>query len=148
MEAAVKRGVQIHVIAAGKSDVLMAKQAERYLYRWLLKNRIALYEYQSNILHGKVSCADGKWATVGSFNINFISAYASIELNLEILNEKFAATIKQELLEVIEKESIPVTESDSQKKYGWAARAWQKTCYTSIRLLFVLFTFYFKQRRN
>ncbi len=148
MEAAVKRGVQIHVIAAGKSDVLMAKQAERYLYRWLLKNQIALYEYQSNILHGKVSCADGKWATVGSFNINFISAYASIELNLEILNETFAATIKQELLEVIEKESIAVTESESQQKYGWAARAWQKTCYTSIRLLFVLFTFYFKQRRN
>lgn len=148
MENAVKRGVKIYVIAAGKSDVWMAKEAERYLYRWLLKNKISLYEYQSNVLHGKISCSDGKWATVGSFNINFISAYASIELNLEILDEQFAAKVKQELLEIIEQESVPVTESESQQKYGWAARAWQKTCYTSIRLIFVLFTFYFKQRRN
>jgi cardiolipin synthase len=99
-------------------------------------------------LHGKISCADGKWATIGSFNINFISAYASIELNLEILDEKFATNVKQELLEIIEKESVPVTESEAHQKYGWAARAWQKICYTSIRLIFVLFTFYFKQRRN
>jgi cardiolipin synthase len=148
MENAVKRGVKIYVIAAGKSDVWMAKEAERYLYRWLLKNRISLFEYQSNVLHGKISCADGKWATVGSFNINFISAYASIELNLEILDEKFAANVKQELVEIIQEESVPVTESESQQKYGWAARAWQKICYTSIRLIFVLFTFYFKQRRN
>ncbi|MCG7750765.1 phospholipase D-like domain-containing protein [Flavihumibacter cheonanensis] len=148
MENAVKRGVKIYVIAAGKSDVWMAKEAERYLYRWLLKNKISLFEYQSNVLHGKISCADEKWATVGSFNINFISAYASIELNLEVLDEKFTAHVKQELLEIIQQESVPVTESEAQQKYGWAARAWQKICYTSIRLIFVLFTFYFKQRRN
>lgn len=148
MEDAVKRGVSIHVIAAGKSDVHMAKHAERYLYRWLLKSNVALYEYQSNVLHGKISCCDGRWATVGSFNINFISAYASIELNLEILDETFATEIKKELLEIIDHESISLTEKESQFKYGFFARAWQKICYTSIRLIFVLFTFYYKQRHK
>jgi cardiolipin synthase len=148
MGAAVKRGVKIYVIAAGKSDVWMAKQAERYLYRWLLKNNVHLYEYQSNVLHGKISCADGRWATIGSFNINFISAYASIELNLEVLDEKFAGEVKKQFLDIMEKESISLTEKENQQQYGIAARAWQKICYTSIRLLFVLFTFYYKQRRK
>lgn len=148
MGAAVKRGVKIYVIAAGKSDVLMAKQAERYLYRWLLKNKVHLYEYQSNVLHGKISCADGKWATIGSFNINFISAYASIELNLEVLDEQFAGEVKKQFLDIMDKESISLTENENLQQYGMAARAWQKICYTSIRLLFVLFTFYYKQRRK
>lgn len=147
LAAAVKRGVQVHVIAAGKSDIGVAKQAERYLYRWLLKNKVHLFEYQSNILHGKISCADGKWATVGSFNINFISAYASIELNLEVLDETFAGEVKKQFLKIINDESLPVTELESQRQYGILSRIWQKICYTSIRLIFFLFTFYYRQRR-
>ncbi len=148
MAAAVKRGVKIYVIAAGKSDVIMAKEAERYLYRWLLKNNVQLYEYQSSVLHGKISCADGKWATVGSFNINFISAYASIELNLEVLDESFAAAVKEQFIAIINNESVSLTGVGALQQFGLFARIWQKICYTSIRLLFVLFTFYYKQRRN
>lgn len=147
MAAASKRGVRIRMIAAGKSDVAMAKNAERYLYRWLLKNKVELYEYQANILHGKISCADRKWATVGSFNLNFISAYASIELNLDVLNEDFACTVQSELEEIINRQCIPITEQEWSRHYNLFQRAWQKISYNLIRLIFFLFTFYFKQRK-
>ena len=39
---AVKRGVTIRVIAAGSSDVMIAKHAERWLYDWLLRRGIEL----------------------------------------------------------------------------------------------------------
>ncbi|MFD2525736.1 phosphatidylserine/phosphatidylglycerophosphate/cardiolipin synthase family protein [Flavihumibacter stibioxidans] len=147
MAAASKRGVRIRMIAAGKSDVMLAKNAERYLYRWLLKNRVELYEYQASILHGKISCADGKWATVGSFNINFISAYASIELNLDVLDDDFSCTVQNELEEIISHHCIPITEQEWSQHYNLFQRAWQKFSYDLIRLIFFLFTFYFKQRR-
>lgn len=147
LAAASRRGVRIRMIAAGKSDVVMAKNAERYLYRWLLRNKVELYEYQSNILHGKISCADGQWATVGSFNINFISAYASIELNLDVLDEGFAQNVKAQLEEIIQHDCELITEQDWSRHYNIFQRALQKVSYDLIRLIFFLFTFYFKQKK-
>lgn len=147
MAAASRRGVRIRMIAAGKSDVAMAKNAERYLYRWLLKNKVELFEYQANILHGKISCADGQWATVGSFNINFISAYASIEMNLDVLDDDFACIVQSELEEIIRHQCIPITEQEWSQHYNLFQRAWQKFSYDLIRLIFFLFTFYFRQRK-
>ena len=65
------------------------KNAERWMYDWLLRNNIELYEYQASVLHAKVAVCDGEWATVGSYNINKISAYASIELNLDVRGANF-----------------------------------------------------------
>ena len=52
---AIKRGVSVKVIAAGSSDVMLAKHAERWLYDWLLRKGVELYEYQQNVLHGKLA---------------------------------------------------------------------------------------------
>ncbi len=144
---AAARGVKIHIIAAGKSDVGLAKQAERYLYRWLLRNNISLYEYQASILHGKISCFDAKYTTVGSYNINFISAYASIELNLDIHDETFSCDVQSQLQEIIRKDCVAITESEWQKHYTLFQRFLQRSSYDIIRLVFFLFTFYFKQRK-
>ncbi|MEJ0105931.1 MAG: phospholipase D-like domain-containing protein [Bacteroidota bacterium] len=54
------------------------------MYDWLLRNNIELYEYQASILHAKVAACDDELLTIGSYNINNISAYASIELNLDV----------------------------------------------------------------
>ena len=42
LSAAARRGVKIKIIAAGASDVQLAKQAERYVYSWLFKNKIEI----------------------------------------------------------------------------------------------------------
>ncbi|MBZ5859206.1 phospholipase D-like domain-containing protein [Flavihumibacter profundi] len=147
LDAAAKRGVSISVITAGKSDISMAKHAERYLYRWMLDRNIKIYEYQKNILHGKISCADGILTTVGSYNVNFLSAYASIELNLDILDAGFGKSVHQQLLGVMEQDSLPITDMEWQQHYNFLERFWQKTCYDTIRLMFYLFTFYFRQHK-
>lgn len=101
IKKAVGRGVIVKVIMAGKSDLVVAKNAERFMYDWLLRNNIAIYEYQNNILHGKIAVCDSKWMTIGSYNVNDISAYASIELNLDVRNESFAKQVEQTLGEII-----------------------------------------------
>jgi cardiolipin synthase len=57
---AVHRGVAIKLVLAGASDVWIAKQAERHMYRWLLRNKIEIYEYQPSILHAKMAICDAK----------------------------------------------------------------------------------------
>ncbi|HEX5112878.1 MAG TPA: phospholipase D-like domain-containing protein, partial [Saprospiraceae bacterium] len=53
LERAVRRGVKIRIVVAGRSDVMLAKKAERWYYDWLLRNGIEIYEYHKNVLHGK-----------------------------------------------------------------------------------------------
>jgi len=79
-------GVIIKVVQAGISDIALSKYAERYMYRWLLRNKVEIYEYQKTVLHGKIAVCDDQWMTVGSYNVNNLSAYASIELNLDVDN--------------------------------------------------------------
>ncbi len=146
MALAAKRGVKIKVIAAGTSDIALAKHAERYLYRRMLKLNIALYEYQPNVLHGKLSTYDGKFVTVGSYNVNNLSAYACMELNLDVQNKSFAEKVEKTLAEIMEQDCILITEKEFEKHNTLIKRIWQRICYEIIRLLFFIFTFYFRQR--
>ncbi|MFN3839936.1 MAG: phospholipase D-like domain-containing protein [Cyclobacteriaceae bacterium] len=146
MERAVRRGVRIRVILAGVSDVRIAKHAERFMYRWLFKRGIEVYEYQRNVLHAKISTYDRKWVTVGSYNVNEISEKASVELNLDVFDRTFAAEVETRLIEIMMTDCRRVTDKELNQKYTLAHRVLQWGAYTLIRTLLVLFTFYFRHR--
>jgi cardiolipin synthase A/B len=148
MQAAAKRGIRIVVIAAGKSDIGTAKQAERYLYSWLLRNKIELYEYQPHILHGKISSYDGQWVTIGSYNVNNLSTYASVELNMDVLDAHFAGNAENTLQQIIEQQCLRVTQERFDANNAWYQQLWQRINYDVVRVLFFLFTFYFRQRHE
>jgi cardiolipin synthase len=133
------------VILAGTSDVMMAKNAERYLYDWLLKNNIEIYEYQETVLHAKVAVYDSSWVTVGSYNVNNISAYASLELNMDIKNNAFALTTEKELEDIISKHCKQITKANYASSTNFFKRLWQRFCYNFINNVLNLITFYFRQ---
>ncbi|WP_315817346.1 phospholipase D-like domain-containing protein [Paraflavitalea speifideaquila] len=146
MARAARRGVKIKLVLAGISDVKLAKHAERYIYRWIFRNNIEVYEYKLSVLHAKIATYDGKWATIGSYNVNNISAFASIELNLDVQEEIFAQSMQQHIEQVIGEDCERITEEDYRIRYNFLKRLYQQCCYQVIRILFFLFTFYFKQR--
>jgi cardiolipin synthase A/B len=143
---AVKRGIRIRVVAAGISDVMLAKYAERYMYNWLLKNNIELYEYQPNVLHGKIAVCDSQWLTIGSYNLNDISAYASIELNMNVYNRGFAKKTEDLLQDIIDKDCIAVTKEYYIHSKNIIKQFTRWLSYEFIRVIFYLFTFYFKRK--
>lgn len=142
-----QRGVRIRVIMTGMSDVTIAKNAERYLYAWLLRNNIDIYEYQTNVLHGKVAVSDKKWVTIGSYNINDISAFASVELNLNIRNEKFASLVYDNLQDIIENHCLHINVDAKLSRMGAYKKFISWCSYLFVRFVFYLFTFYFKQQK-
>jgi cardiolipin synthase len=143
---AVSRGVKIKVITAGSSDVMLAKYAERYWYSWMLRNRIELYEYQPTVLHGKIAVCDNQWMTIGSYNINDISAYASIELNMNVRNESFAKETERVLLNIAEKDCVKVTSEYYKQSKNIVKQFVRWLSYQFFRLMFYLSTFYFKHK--
>ena len=146
LKDAAKRGVKIKVIVAGISDVAIAKYAERWMYDWLLRNNIELYEYQCTVLHAKIAVCDSEWLTIGSYNINNISAYASIELNLDVHNAAFALQTENKIDEIIKNDCLAVTREIHIKSKNIFVQFARWSCYQFIRLTFFLFTFYFKHK--
>lgn len=148
IDDAVKRGVKIIVITSGQTDVPVAKYAERHIYSWLLKRNIELYEYRSNVLHGKISVSDSSIVTIGSYNLNNISAYASIELNIEVHNQPFSIEVEKTLIKIRDKSCDKITLDSLSKSQNLFTKGWYWLCYHSIRLLVYLFTFYFKHHKE
>jgi cardiolipin synthase len=143
---AAKRGVKIKLILAGISDIDIAKDAERYLYRWALQHGITLYEYPKNILHGKVAICDGLMVSIGSYNINDLSALASIELNIDVNDKPFAQHVQQEFEKIIDQDCIPIS-NHSGTKWNIINQLYHWFAYTVVRFLFRIFTFYFKKKK-
>ena len=144
---AIKRGVSVKVISAGRSDVQLAKHAERWLYDWMLRRGIELYEYQENILHGKLAVCDDRWITIGSYNLNDISAYASVELNIDVYDKNFASQVKNALGEIMSDHCIRITHDHHLSTKNIFIQLIRWISYRVIRIMFHLFTFYFKRQR-
>ncbi|WP_431128272.1 phospholipase D-like domain-containing protein [Flagellimonas flava] len=101
LKKASKKGIKIIVILAGISDVPLVHRAATYLYTSFLHNHIQVYEWNRSVLHGKASVIDNKWATIGSFNLNSLSCYGSIEMNVEIFSPVFAKDLRTDFEKVI-----------------------------------------------
>ena len=145
---AAKRGVKIKLILAGMSDVGIAKYAERYLYRWAVRHGLEIYEYKHNILHGKVAICDSRIVTIGSYNINDISALASIELNLDVEEPSFAKNVQSIFTKILEQDCARVMPMTVINSFSKIEKLTQWISYETVRLLFTLFTFYFTRQKR
>jgi cardiolipin synthase len=101
LKKASKNKVVIKLILSGKSDLPLTRRATCFLYGKLLSYNIELYEWNESILHGKVAVVDGNWSTIGSFNLNNLSSYGSLEMNVEVLSSSFSAVFQERLNEII-----------------------------------------------
>ena len=101
LKKASQNKVTIKLILSGISDVPMARRASCHLYSKLLRYNIELYEWKKSVLHGKIAVIDANWTTIGSFNLNNLSSFASIEMNVAIDSEEFAKDYLVHLNEII-----------------------------------------------
>lgn len=106
---AARRGCRVRIVLSRDSDVPVVKAAMHYLYGKLLNNGIAIYEYKSSVLHAKVCVTDRRWITIGSHNLNHLSEFLSMEMNLEVVDEVLASHFAGELDLLIQNECVAVT---------------------------------------
>ena len=81
--AAARRGVEVRLLLAGRTDVPFARSATRSLYRRLLAAGVHIHEWNGSVLHAKVATVDGRCLLVGSFNLDPFSL-ANLEALVEV----------------------------------------------------------------
>jgi cardiolipin synthase A/B len=89
------RGVDVRLLLPGKSDLKLIKWAGRSFYRELLEAGVKLYEHRPGMLHAKTMVVDGKWATVGSANMDIRSFRLNFEVNILISGNDFAKRMEE-----------------------------------------------------
>ena len=90
---AAQRGVRVVLIMQGYTDHPLYRAASRALYRYFLENGVEVFECHLSELHAKVAVVDGKWATVGSSNIDPFSLLLAREANVVAHDRQFAETL-------------------------------------------------------
>lgn len=83
LTAAARRGVDVALLLAGRSDVPFAHAATMRLYRQLLKAGVRIVEWRDSVLHAKAAVIDGSRLLLGSFNLDPLSL-ANLEALVEL----------------------------------------------------------------
>ena len=94
--AAARDGVDVRLLVPGASDIPVVSALSRAGYRPLLTAGVRVFEWNGTMLHAKTAVADGRWARVGSTNLNLASLVGNHELDVAIEDASFAATMERQ----------------------------------------------------
>jgi cardiolipin synthase len=98
LRAAAGDGVDVRLLVPGVSDLPWLRPLSRFGYRPLLEAGVRVYEWNGPMMHAKTAVADGRWARVGSSNLNIASWIGNYELDVVVEDEGFARTMEMMFL--------------------------------------------------
>ncbi len=90
--AAAADGVDVRLLVPGSgSDLALVQRMTRSGYRSLLERGVRVFEWNGSMMHAKTAVADGRWARVGSTNLNVQSWLGNWEMDVAVEDEGFGA---------------------------------------------------------
>ena len=130
---AAKRGVRVTLLLQGRYEYFMQYHAARPVYSALLAAGVEIHEYKPSFLHAKVAVVDGRWATVGSSNLDPLSLLLAREANVVISNKAFADDLRARLCSAIVSHGRRIDPAIyNRRPLGQRLRGW--VAYTLMRL--------------
>jgi len=95
LHSAVAAGVDVRLLVPGVSDIPIVANFSRTMYRPLLEGGLRVFEWNGPMMHAKTAVADGRWARVGSTNLNAASWFGNWEIDVAVEDEGFARAMEQ-----------------------------------------------------
>lgn len=93
LDRAGKKGREVRVVTAARSDNSATVQAARFTYAGLLRKGVRIFEYQPAKLHTKLYVVDDA-VHIGSANFDMRSLFINLELMLRVEDAAFAAHVR------------------------------------------------------
>ncbi len=98
LKEAARDGVDVRLLVPRSSDIPWIATLSRTLYRPLLDAGVRVFEWNGPMIHAKTAMADGRWARIGSSNLNISSWLANRELDIAIEDEGIAVIMAEQFL--------------------------------------------------
>ncbi len=124
LRAAAKDGVDVRLLVPNGTDIPVLRPLSRAGYRPLLEAGVRVFEWNGTMLHAKTAVADGRWARVGSTNLNISSWFANCELDAVVEDETFARGMEEMYLQdLAQATEIVLDEKQKVRSLGGRRRA-------------------------
>ena len=134
---AAQRGVRVRLLLQGRYEYFMQFHAVRLVYGELLGAGVEIHEYAPSFLHAKVAVIDGRWATVGSSNLDPLSLLLAREANVIVDDARFAQDLRARLVHAMEHEGRRV-EPAAYAGRPWGQRLLDRMAFGLMRLMLFL----------
>lgn len=92
---AARRGVDVKLLLAARSDSQWTVAAAQSHYADLLKAGVKIYELQGSLLHSKTITVDGVWSIIGSSNLDRRSVVFNDEVDAVVLGSETAQALER-----------------------------------------------------
>lgn len=89
-----RRGVDVQIMVPMESNHVLADFASRGFWRQLLDEHVTVLLYEHAMIHAKTMTVDGRWATIGTANVDRLSLTFNYEVNAEIIDRDVAAAME------------------------------------------------------
>lgn len=115
LENAAKSGIDVRIITPGIPDKKVAFMLTRSYYEVLIKAGVSIYEYTPGFVHAKIFEVDGKFAVVGTINLDYRSLTHHYENAVLIYDSSVINDIANDYNETMEK-SREISYEESAKQ--------------------------------
>lgn len=102
LKAASRDGVDVRLLVPQATDLPVMRALSRSGYRPLLESGVRVYEWNGPMIHAKTAVADGRWARIGSTNLNLASWINNWELDVVIEDSRIGEEMEQMFLDDLE----------------------------------------------
>ena len=99
LRSAARDGVDVRLLVPNGTDIPLLRPLSQAGYRALLEAGVRVFEWNGTMLHAKTAVADGRWARVGSTNLNPASWLNNCELDVLVEDEAFARQMEAMYME-------------------------------------------------
>lgn len=117
LKRAAKRGIDVRLLVPGICDLPVVAWAAQSTYASFLKAGVQIYEYQNRVLHAKSAIVDDHWFTVGTANLDEMSFFSNLEVNLFGKDAVHTLILADQFQKDLLASKLLETET-------WAARSW------------------------
>ena len=108
---AAQSGIDVRVILPAVPDKFFVNEVTKSNYKRLMSSGVKLYEYSPGFIHQKTFLCDGKYATVGTVNLDFRSLYLHFECGVWFCGGRIIDDVHRDFSEMFDV-SHPVTQDD------------------------------------
>lgn len=99
LSEAARRGVDVCIVTAGRTDVKPARLAKRHVYGELIKSGAKIYEMHDQMLHAKYLTIDDRFSIIGSYNMDRWSDMHNLEVNVAAISSDLSRQLRKGFLD-------------------------------------------------
>jgi cardiolipin synthase len=117
LQQAAGRGVDVQILLPWTSNHIVADWVARGYFTECLASGIRIFGYRRAMVHAKTCTIDGQWSTIGTANLDRLSAVGNYEVNVEVYSDELA----HQMEELFTVDKTNATEITLER---WSHRPW------------------------